>query len=76
VYVTAYKKGTQLVVVAINQNATATYQPFSFNGISASGFNRYKTTSTENLAADSFTVSGSSFGINLPASSVTTLVSY
>jgi glucuronoarabinoxylan endo-1,4-beta-xylanase len=76
VYVTAYKNGASLVVVAINQNASATYQAFSFSGVSATGFNRYKTTSAVNLEADSFTVSGSSFGINLPASSVTTLVSY
>lgn len=75
VYITAYKSGTKLVVVIVNQNAAVTYQPFSLSGITVTGFNRYVTTSSANLSANSFTVSGSSFGINLAASSVTTLVS-
>jgi glucuronoarabinoxylan endo-1,4-beta-xylanase len=75
VYVTAYKSGTKLVVVIVNQNAATTYQSFSLSGISVTGFNRYFTTSTANLSTNSFTVSGSSFGINLLPSSVTTLVS-
>ncbi|MDQ5928442.1 MAG: glucuronoarabinoxylan endo,4-beta-xylanase [Bacteroidota bacterium] len=75
VYLTAYKSGTKMVVVAINTNTEIVYQPFSYSGITVTGFNRYKTTSTENLVADTFTVSGGSFAINLPASSITTLVS-
>jgi glucuronoarabinoxylan endo-1,4-beta-xylanase len=75
VYVTAYKSGTKLVVVIVNQNAATTYQSFSLSGISVTGFNRYFTTSAANLSTNSFTVSGSSFGINLSPSSVTTLVS-
>jgi glucuronoarabinoxylan endo-1,4-beta-xylanase len=76
VYVTAYKSGSRLVIVIVNQNSATTYQPFSLSGISVSGFNRYYTNSTSNLAQNSFSVSGSSFGINLTPSSVTTLVSY
>ncbi|MDN5284598.1 MAG: xylanase [Mucilaginibacter sp.] len=75
VYVTAYKSGSSLVVVIVNQNTAVTYQSFGINGLSVTGFNRFITTSSSNLVASSFTVSGSSFGINLPASSVTTLVS-
>jgi glucuronoarabinoxylan endo-1,4-beta-xylanase len=75
IYVTAYKSGSKLVVVIVNQNSAITYQPFTLSGISVSGFNRYVTTSSSNLSANSFTISGSSFGINLAASSVTTLVS-
>jgi len=75
VYVTAYKSGTKLVMVIVNQNSATTYQPFTLSGISVTGFNRYVTTSSSNLAANSFTVSGSSFGINLAPSSVTTIVS-
>jgi glucuronoarabinoxylan endo-1,4-beta-xylanase len=63
-------------VVAINQNTAITYQPFTVGGVTVAGFNRYRTTSTANLTADSFTISGGSFGINLPAQSVTTLISY
>ena len=76
VYVTAYKSGSKIVVVAINQNAAITYQPFTISGATVAGFNRYRTTSSANLTADSFGISGGSFGINLPASSITTLVSY
>jgi O-glycosyl hydrolase len=75
VSVTAYKSGTKIVVVAINQNTAITYQPFTISGATVAGFNRYRTTSTANLTADSFTISNGSFGINLPASSITTLVS-
>jgi glucuronoarabinoxylan endo-1,4-beta-xylanase len=75
VYVTAYKSGSKLVVVAINQNSSTTNQAFSVSGITYSGFNRYVTTSSSNLASSSFSASGS-FNINLAASSVTTLVSY
>lgn len=76
VYISAYKKGNKLVIVAINDNNEITYQPFSYNNISILGFNRYKTTSSSNLVSDSFSVSGGNFGINLPASSIITLVSY
>jgi O-glycosyl hydrolase len=75
VYVTAYKSGSSLVVVILNQNTAVTYQSFNIGGLSVTGFNRYITTSSSNLTPTSFAVSGSSFGINLPASSVTTLVS-
>jgi glucuronoarabinoxylan endo-1,4-beta-xylanase len=75
VYVTAYKSGSKIVIIAINQNSAITYQPFSIGGATVAGFNRYRTTSSANLTADSFTITGGSFGINLPASSVTTLVS-
>lgn len=76
VYVTAYKSGSKIVLVAVNQNTAITYQPFNISGVTVAGFNRYRTTSSANLSSDSFTISGGAFGINLPASSVTTLVSY
>jgi glucuronoarabinoxylan endo-1,4-beta-xylanase len=63
------------VIIAINQNSAITYQPFSISGATVAGFNCYRTTSSANLTADRFTITGGSFGINLPASSVTTLVS-
>jgi len=75
VYVTAYKSGSKIVIVIVNQNSTTTYQPFSISGVTVTGFNRYFTNSSSNLSSNSFTVSGGSFGINLTPSSVTTLVS-
>jgi O-glycosyl hydrolase len=75
VYVTAYKKDTTLVIVAINQSSSAINQSFSLSGLTVSGFDKYTTTSTANLAAGSVSVSGSNFSVSLPGSSITTLVS-
>ncbi|SDX99039.1 O-Glycosyl hydrolase [Evansella caseinilytica] len=75
VYTTAYRRGSSIVIVAINENTSVTYQPFTMNGVSVTGFDRWRTTSSSNLQQDSFSVSDGSFGINLPAQSITTLVS-
>jgi glucuronoarabinoxylan endo-1,4-beta-xylanase len=75
VYVTAYKSGTKLVIVIINQNSATTFQNFSISGLTVTGFNRFFTNSTTNIGSNSFSVTGGSFGINLTGSSVTTLVS-
>ncbi|RXK86876.1 glycoside hydrolase [Filimonas effusa] len=75
VYTTAYKSGSRIVIVIINQNSATTYQSFTLSGTSLTGFNRYVTTSSSNLVASTVAVSVGSFGINLSPSSVTTLVS-
>lgn len=75
IYATAYKKDSKIVIVVINQGDSDVYQPFGLKGASASGFTRYKTTSSANLASDHFSVSGATFGVVLPSMSVTTLVS-
>jgi glucuronoarabinoxylan endo-1,4-beta-xylanase len=75
VYVTAYKSGTSLVVVAINQNTDITNLTTTYSGITVSGFKSYTTTASTNLVQDNVSVSGGSFAVNLPASSITTLVS-
>ncbi|WDF54370.1 glycosyl hydrolase [Mucilaginibacter sp. KACC 22063] len=75
VYATAYKSGTKLVIVIVNQNSATTSQAFSLSGISATGFDRYSTNSSSNLVHTTFTTSGSSFNISLAPSSVTTVIS-
>ena len=75
IYATAYKSGSKLVVVVINQNSIGVYLPFNLSGAAVSGFNCYTTTSSSNLAAGNMVVQGSVFGTVLPAMSVTTLVS-
>lgn len=75
IYITAYKNGQKLVIVIINENSGTVYQPFNFSGLSVSGFNRYVTSATNNLAQTNFSVTGGSFAINVAGSSVTTLVS-
>jgi glucuronoarabinoxylan endo-1,4-beta-xylanase len=77
VYVTAYKSGSKLVVVAINTNSSSTYQPFSISGLTVSnGFKKYVTSSSKNCAyVNDVPVSNNTCGISMDASSVTTLVS-
>jgi len=77
VYVTAYKSGTKLVIVAINQNSSSTYQPFSISGLTVSnGFKKYVTSSSRNCQyVNDVPVSNNTLGISMDASSVTTLVS-
>ncbi|MBP1650350.1 MAG: xylan degradation enzyme [Bacteroidetes bacterium] len=75
IYTTAYRNGSKIVIVAINTNAAVTYQPFTISGVTVSSFSRYVTTSSSNLAASTLSISNNAFGINLPASSITTLVS-
>lgn len=75
IYATAYKKDAKIVIVIINQNSNEVYQPFSLNGLSVSGFASYMTNGSSNLASGSVAVSGNSFGVAIPGSSITTLIS-
>lgn len=75
IYATAYKNGTRIVVVIINQNSSDIYQPFSLGGASVSGFSSYTTTGSSNLASGNVSVSGNNFIVAIPGSSITTLVS-
>lgn len=75
VYISAYKSNSKIVVVAINQNSTHIYLPFSLKSAAASGFTQYTTTNNANLVSDKVAVSGNSFGIQMPENSITTLVS-
>ncbi len=77
VYVTAYKNGSTIIIIAINQNTGEASLPFSISGATVSAFSRYVTSNGSNVAKGSdLTVSGKSFEISLPNSSITTLVSY
>lgn len=75
IYVTAYKSGSKIVVVAINQNSSEVYLPFNLNGATVSGFTNYTTTSSSNLVPGNVSISGSVFGTTLSGMSITTLVS-
>lgn len=75
VHITAYKKDSDLVIVAINQNSSSVTQSFSLSGMSVSGFTTYTTSGSANHSRGSISASGSSFSASLPGSSITTLVS-
>ncbi len=73
VYVTAYKNGTTLSIVAVNTGTGAVSQTFALQNLSASALNAVRTSGGENMAqVAAATVSGGSFTYNLPAQSVTT----
>ena len=74
VFVTAYKSGTKLVLVIINQNNTMVAQPIGLSGITTTGFNRYYTDANSNFKESNFTIPGNNFSINLAPLSITTLV--
>src|SRR5262245_31491920 len=77
VYVSAYKSGSKVVIVAVNNGANSVTQTFSVTGGAApSTFNRYRTSGSENLATlSAISVSGGSFTTSLPGQSITSFVS-
>jgi glucuronoarabinoxylan endo-1,4-beta-xylanase len=75
VYVSAYKGGGKVAVVAINKGTSAVSQKFSIQGATPTKVSSYITTSSSKLAAGAaISVSGSSYTAQLPAQSVTTFV--
>jgi len=50
VYVTAYKSGGTLVIVAVNQNSSSSSVTFSLSGGSVSSYTKYETTSSNNVS--------------------------
>lgn len=77
VYATAYKSGSKVIVVVVNQNSASTYQDFSISGVTVSnGFQKYVTSSSKNCQyMNDVPVTNNTWGISMDASSVTTLVS-
>src|SRR5215813_13574362 len=74
VYVSAYKSGARVVIVAVNDGSGSVSQTFSISGGAAPAtLNRYRTSSSENLATlPAISVSNGSFTTSLPAQSITT----
>jgi glucuronoarabinoxylan endo-1,4-beta-xylanase len=76
VYVTAYRDGAKVVIVALNIGSNAVTFPFILQGGAATSFTPYVTSSTENcVQGNSIMVSSGSFTATLEASSITTFVS-
>jgi hypothetical protein len=75
IFVTAYRNGGNLVIVAINTSNGAVNQQFSITNGSVGAVTPYRTSSSENIAQlGDLTLSGNSFTTSLPAQSVTTFV--
>jgi len=50
VYVTAYKSGDTVVIVALNRNSSSSSVAFSLSGGSVSSYTKYETTSSNNIS--------------------------
>ena len=76
VYVSAYKNGTKVVIVAINYGSPSIEQTITIQHGTVIAFTRYVTSSTKNCLQESdITVSKGSFTVALDGGSVTTFAS-
>ncbi len=76
VYLTAYKKGPQIVIVALNTGSSLVDQKFYIRNSTVVSFVTYVTSAGKNCSQESsVAVSGGTFTATLDPSSVTTLVS-
>ena len=76
IYVTAYRNGSKMVIVALNLSSSAVSQAFIIPRANGTIYSSFVTSSSKNcLEGDAFMVSGLSFTATLEPSSVTTFVS-
>jgi len=76
VYVTAYKNGSKVVIVALNMGSSSLSQTFTIQSGTVSSLTPYVTSSVKNcVEGNNIAVSNGGFTVTLDASSVTTLVS-
>ncbi len=64
VYVTAYKDGSTLVIVAINQNSSSSSVMFSLSGGTVDSYAKYETTSSNNVSNMGFVGSTDTLAAN------------
>ncbi|MBO3734535.1 glycoside hydrolase [Glycomyces niveus] len=75
VYISAFKSGSRIVIVAINKNTTAAYFPFTVQGGGSATIPTWVTDANNTLAPSSAPVmTNGSFGAQLPARSIRTFV--
>jgi glucuronoarabinoxylan endo-1,4-beta-xylanase len=76
VYVTAYKNGSKIVIVALNMSSSSISQTFIILSGTATAFTPYVTSSTKNCVQGSdIAMSSGGFAATLEPSSVTTFIS-
>ncbi|GAB3921671.1 glycoside hydrolase family 30 beta sandwich domain-containing protein [Kribbella albertanoniae] len=75
VFITAFKNGSRIVIVAVNKNSSAVTQPFTIRDTTASTASTWVTTASRTLAADpTITLANGSFDTQLPPYSIKTFV--
>lgn len=75
VYITAFKSGSRIVIVAINKNSSPAYHPYTIQGTGSATVSTWLTDANRTLAHyNTFTISNGSFNAQLPARSIRTFV--
>jgi len=74
VFVSAYKKANDVVIVVINKNTTTKTLTLSIPGTQVTSWENYTTSATKNIAKGTNIAASSSFQVTLDAASVTTFV--
>lgn len=74
VFVSAYKKGNDVVIVVVNKNTSTKAITLSIPGTLVTSWENYTTSASKNLVKGTNIVASSSFQVTLDASSVTTFV--
>ncbi len=75
VYVSAYRSGNTVVIVAINKGTSAVSQQFTVAGAGSAGVSSWVTDGSRNVASQAATsMSNGSLTVTLPARSMTTFV--
>jgi glucuronoarabinoxylan endo-1,4-beta-xylanase len=75
VFTTAFRSGSRIVIVAINKNNSPIYNPYVIQGAGSATINTWLTDANQTLAHyNTFSMSGGSFGAQLPARSIRTFV--
>jgi len=77
VYLSAYKSGTKVVIIAINMGSSTVSQPFTLGGGTVpASFTPHITSGSKSISTEaSVSTSGGAFTYTLPAQSITTFVS-
>ncbi len=74
VYLSAYKSATDVVLVVVNTNSSASSLNVAINGTSIASYDRFTTSSSKNLASEGkVTATNGTVMLSLDAQSVTTL---
>ncbi len=74
VFVSAYKKGNDVVIVAVNKTTSAKTITLSIPGAQVTSWDQYTTSASKNIAKGSTINASTSFQVTLDAASVTTFV--
>lgn len=74
VFVSAYKKDNDVVIVVVNKNTGSNTITLSIPGTQVTSWEQYTTSGSKNIAKGSDINAGNSFQVTLDASSVTTFV--